>query len=310
MHPRLRAALERAPAPVRRPLLLLARTASHALTNRLPGIAAEIAFWILLSLPALLVAVIAVIGLIAASGSDWETELIARIVEVSRVALTNSAIEGVVKPVLRRLVDETGVGVVSTGFVAAVWTASRAMRATLVGITLVDHTTPPRTGVKARLLGLAVTLGALTAGTVLTPLLLAGPGFAGQLESSTMLQLGWIVEVWAFVYWPAVVLGAALALAVLYHVGASHRTRWRRELPGAFTATGVWLIGSAGLRLYGVWIAQDQSVYGPLAGPIVVLLWLWLTAFAVLLGAQINAELTPRGERLSAHIDVTTATGG
>ena len=63
------------------------------------------------------------------------------------------------------------------------------------------------------------------------------------------------------------------------------------RIGGAVVATGVWLAGSAGLRIYGAWVAEGQSAYGPLAGPIVALLWLWLTGFAVLLGAELNAQI-------------------
>jgi uncharacterized BrkB/YihY/UPF0761 family membrane protein len=86
-----------------------------------------------------------------------------------------------------------------------------------------------------------------------------------------------------------------MTIALLYHLGVPGRTRWRHEVPGAVVATGVWLGGSAGLRLYGTWILDGGSVYGSLAGPIVLLLWLWLTGFAVLLGAELNSQLAYTG---------------
>ncbi len=297
VNPLAKTVVQRAPAPLRRPVLVLLRTAFGATRNRLPGLAAEIAFWVLLSLPSLAVSVIAILGLVAATGSDWEAQLVQRAVEVSRVALTTQAIDNVVEPLLRRLIEDTGFGVISSAFVAAVWTASRAVKAALTAIALVATRAEPRSGWKDRLLGFAITIGALIVGAVLAPLLVAGPGFAEQLQGVVTIDLRWLVDLWQALYWPGVLVAATMAIAALYHLGVPQRTRWRDELPGAITATGVWLAGSAGLRLYGAYITGTESAYGPLAGPIVVLIWFWLTGFAVLLGAQLNAEIAAETRR-------------
>lgn len=278
---------------MRRPFAVLLRTSKGVGDNRLPGLAAEISFWVLLSLPAFAVALIAAVGLVASGGSDWEAQLVQRVVEVSRVVLTGRAIENVVEPLLRRLIEESGVAVISTSFLTAIWTASRAVNATLVTIARVYHQAGVRSRLRGRLLGFALTVGTLVVGAVLAPLLVAGPGFGEQLQALAPIDLSPLAEIWRAAYWPSVVVVATFVLAVLYHLGTPLRTTWAHELPGAVVATGVWLAGSGGLRLYGAWITESQSVYGPLAGPLVVLIWMWLTAFAVLLGAQINAS-TPR----------------
>jgi membrane protein len=102
---------------------------------------------------------------------------------------------------------------------------------------------------------------------------------------------------WRQLYWPVVVVLATLTVALLYHLGVPGRTRWRHEIPGAVLATVVWLAGSGSLRLYGTWLIDGESVYGPMAGPIVLLLWMWLTGFAVLLGAELNAALRRTARR-------------
>lgn len=292
MHPVIRSAAQRAPAPLSRPAAVLLRIAEGVTWNRLPGLAAEITFWMLLSVPAFVVAVLAAVGLVATTGSNWEAELVARMVEVSRLVLSSSTINNIVDPVLRRLIEDTGAGVISLSFVAATWTASRAVNAALVAIALVYRRGGKLSRVKGRLLGLALTLGALVVGAVLAPLLIAGPGFGERLQTLSRIDLEWLVEVWRVAYWPAVMIVATFALAALYHLGTPLRTTWRHEVPGAVAATAVWLAGSGGLRLYGAWIAESRSVYGPLSGPIVLLIWMWLTAFAVLLGAQLNAVIS------------------
>jgi membrane protein len=79
-------------------------------------------------------------------------------------------------------------------------------------------------------------------------------------------------------------------LATLYHVSIPVRTSWRINLPGATFALSVWLLGSFLLREFlTVTAADSRSIYGPLAAPIAVLLWLYILSLAVLVGAALNA---------------------
>lgn len=282
--------IDRSPERARRPITLCARTVDAAIADRLPGLAAELAFWVLLSLPALLLTAIAALSLVAAEGSGWQDDLIDRILDVASVALSPGAIANVLRPVLVSLVNDTTIPVVSIGFVATVWTASRAVKVVLVVIAITyGHEEPG--GIRWRLLAFALTLVGLVVGLLIAPLLIVGPGFGEQLGTLPGVSDDLLPTVWRAAYWPAVVVLGTVALASLYHVGAPWHTRWRRDVPGAVLATGLWLAGSAALRLYGTWILGTDSAYGPLAGPIVGLLWLWLTGFAVLLGAEFNAQI-------------------
>lgn len=298
-------------------MALAARTVDGALADRLPGLAAEIAFWTLLSLPALLLAATATLGLVAGTNADgWQEQLIDRIVEVASVALTSQAIDSALRPALLQLVDGAALSVASIGFVATVWAASRAVKVVLQTIALAYDEEAP-TGVSDRLLGLALTIVGLLLGLVLLPLLVAGPAFGEQLGAWIGVEEDLLATLWRTSYWPAATIVVTLAIASLYHVGAPWATRWRRDLPGAVLATGVWLSGSAGLRFYGTWILGSDSIYGPLAGPIVGLLWLWLTGFAVLLGAELNAQIerlwpsrrTTTGSPLRRGLQALTNTG-
>ncbi len=92
-------------------------------------------------------------------------------------------------------------------------------------------------------------------------------------------------------YWPVVVAGSVLMLTLLYHVSVPTRTKWWREVPGALLALLIWIICAAVLReVLAAWF-DPLSIYGSLAAPIAVLLWLYITALAVLIGATLNAEI-------------------
>jgi membrane protein len=292
VHPISSRIVERMPPRLRRPVTVLVHTVDGAIHHRLPGLAGEIAFWVLLSLPALLLTAIASVSLLGdLDGPDWQDQLVARTAEVSRLALTGSTVDSAVVPLVRQLLEGGGVGLVSFGFLTALWVASRAVRVVLTTVAIVSDREDLRPGWLNRLLGFLVTLGALVVGAVLAPLLLAGPNFGEVVEGWIDADLGVLPTVWQAAYWPTIVFVAMLAIAGLYHVAVPGRPRWRRSLPGAVLATSVWLAGSGGLRLYGAWLAQGETAYGPLAGPIVVLLWLWLTGFAVLLGGVLNAQI-------------------
>ena len=276
---------------------VVARTVDRAIADRLPGLAAEIAFWVLLSTPALLLAIIAVAGVIGSTvdGGDWQEQFLNRAVEVARLALTDATID-TLRPRLEELLAGGGFALISSSFLAAIWTASRAMKVILTTLAIVNDREGQRKGWQDRLLGFAITLGALIIGIVLLPLLIAGPNLGDQIVEWAGTDLGIFAEAWRQLYWPVVAVLATLTIALLYHLGVPGRTRWRYELPGSIIAMIVWLLGSGGLRLYGTWILDGDSVYGSLAGPIVLLLWLWLTGFAVLLGAELNSQLA-YGER-------------
>ena len=91
-------------------------------------------------------------------------------------------------------------------------------------------------------------------------------------------------------YWPLVIVVCICFLATLYHVSVPVRTNWSFNLPGATFSLLCWILGSAALRwILTVTAAESRSIYGPLAAPIAVLLWLYLLAIAVLIGAAVNA---------------------
>lgn len=293
MHPFTERLIARSPAGLRASVSLVARTVDGAIANRLPGLAAEIAFWVLLSAPALVLTALAGLALVAGDDVGWQEQVIDRVVEVASVALTPEALDSVVRPVLESLVANSTLSVVSFGFLTSIWVASRAVKVVLVTVALTYGAQQPG-GFSQRVLGLVVTLIGLIISVVLAPVVIAGPGLGEQIAEQLGEDNGVaavLASTWRTLYWPVVAAFATAAIAAVYHLGAPWNTRWRRDLPGAVLATSVWLAGSAGLRLYGTWILGTDSVYGPLAGPLVALLWVWLTAFAVLLGAQLNAQI-------------------
>jgi membrane protein len=109
-------------------------------------------------------------------------------------------------------------------------------------------------------------------------------------------------------YWPAVLVLSICFLATLYHVSVPVRTNWTFNLPGATFSLACWIVGSYVLRWFlTVTAADSRSIYGPLAAPIAVLLWLYLLSIAVLIGAAVNASFDavfPQKATTSARLEL------
>jgi membrane protein len=122
-------------------------------------------------------------------------------------------------------------------------------------------------------------------------LIFVGGGLAEDLLG--FLGLGsTVVEIWNLARWPAAVVVAMLVFSFIYYVTPDVRQRaFRWVTPGAVVGVTIWLLASAGFSIYVGRVADVGAVYGAFAGAIVLVVWLWLTNVALLLGAELNAEI-------------------
>jgi membrane protein len=271
---------------------LTARTVIDAGDDRVPGLAAEAAFFAVLSLPPLLLAVLGAVGYMPID-VDAVQETIAA---VASQVLRPETIEEIVDPIVQTLLEDGQAEVLSIGMVFALWSGSRATGTYITAITTAYDLDDPRPAWRRRLLAFSITVTGAIIGAVLLPALVVGPRLVAVLVPRS---LGATVERFvAVLYWPIAALIAVAVLASLYHVGVPWRTPWRRDVPGALLAMGLWLAGSLGLRYYAdVTLRGEGSLFTGIAAPLVILLWLYVTSFAVLLGAELNAEI----EKLWPH---------
>lgn len=292
MHPLISRLIEATPERVRAPVELTLRTVNDAINDRVPGLAAEVAFFVILSLPPLMLTVIATAGPIgSAFDADFATDLIATTRTLASNIFTQQTVDEVVVPAVTAILDNPRADVASFGFVIALYAASRALKVILTAVTIaydLEETRPPWL---QRIWGLGLTVAGIVAGIAIIPVIVAGPELGEILAERTGVDAG-LAATWRIAYWPGVVVVATGLIASLYHFGAPWHTPWRRDLPGALLAMLIWVAGSVGLRVYATnQIAVENSIYGPIAGPLVLLLWLYVSAFAVLLGAELNAEV-------------------
>jgi membrane protein len=264
---------------------VVAQTTGACLRHRVTGLAAEAAFFAILSLPPLIFGLAGAIGYVA---DRFDVQTIANFrVEVLRLsarALTPDAVNSVIAPTLDDVLSGGRFEVVSIGFVLALWSGSRALNVLVDTITIMYGLGGRRGIVRTRALSFSLYVVFLLAGVVLLPLVLAGPSLVDKVLPNRF-------ELVASLYWPGVLIGSICVLATLYHLSVPVRSRWRGELPGAALTLLMWIGGSALLRQVLSLSTGGSSIYGPLAAPIAVLIWLYVISIATLIGAAFNAAV-------------------
>jgi len=281
---------------------LVVATFGSCMRYRVTGLAAEAAFFAVLSVPPLIFALAGAVGYVSEQFSPADiAEVRGAIIELASRGLTEKAVNDIITPTLNSVLGGGRFDVVSVGFVLALWSGSRALNVFVDTITIMHGLGGHRGIVKTRALSFGLYLLAMLTGMITLPLVVAGPA----------LIRDWLpqrFEVVMSFYWPVVIVMCICFLATLYHVSVPVRTNWAFNLPGATFSLLAWLAGSFVLRwVLTVTAAESRSIYGPLAAPIAVLLWLYLLAIAVLVGAAVNAAFDtvfPQRSTTSARLEL------
>ncbi|MEO9325198.1 YihY/virulence factor BrkB family protein [Nocardioides sp. C4-1] len=263
---------------------LVVTTVSSCLRYRVTGLAAEGAFFAVVSVPPLIFALAGAIGYVSERFSaDQVDDVRAAIIDLCSQFLTDRAVEQVITPTMDEVLDGGRLDVISLGFVLSLWSGSRALNVFVDTITIMHGLGGHRGIVKTRALAFVLYILAMVTGAISLPLVVAGPRLVGDaLPDRAAFLMSF--------YWPTVIVVCICFLATLYHVAVPVRTNWSFNLPGAVFSLVAWILGSYALRwVLTVTAADSKSIYGPLAAPIAVLLWLYLVALAVLIGAAVNA---------------------
>ncbi len=271
------------PDSVRQVPRVSAHAFSNCFRNRVTGLAAEAAFFAILSLPPLVFGLAGAIGFIAERYQVAQVDVLKdRVIDLASRALTDSTVEAVITPTLDEVLRGGRFDVVSIGFLLALWSGSRALNVFIDTITIMYGLGGHRGIVKTRALSFGLYVVALVLGIVLVPLLLAGPDV---VQAVTPDRVNFLTQL----YWPTVLLLSVGFLCTLYHLAVPIRKTWRSGLPGAFFTLGMWILGAYFVRWLLGFSSGGSSIYGPLAAPIAVLLLLYVLSIAVLIGAAINA---------------------
>ena len=281
---------------------VLARVRHQAEEDDVSLLAAGVAFYAMLSLFPALAALTTISGLVFDPADiQGQVETITRIVPESTRQLLLERMDAIIANSQQALT----IGLVAA-LVVTLWTASTGMYGLVRAVNRAYNERETRSFVALRALSLILTLGAFCFLVISMALIAVVPAILHLLGLERGAEMALVT-----LRWPLLATLVFAALAVVYRY-APDRTnpQWRWVSIGSLAATILWLLASLGFSVYVSHFGSYDRLYGSLGAGVLLLLWLFLSAFSVLLGAEINAEIErqtladttvgpqrPRGER-------------
>ena len=261
---------------------ILKRAWAENKADNMPIIGGGVAFFGFLAIFPALIALISIYGLVASPQS------VAKQVESFSSQLPSSAAD-LIKTQLTSIVDNSGSALslgLAVSILAALWSASGGVSNLITAVNIAYDEVETRNFVKLKLTSLALTLGAILFVIVTVGLLAVVPAVIQALPLGVVGTI--LAQIARWVLLLAVFAGS---LAVLYRIAPDRDApRFRWVSLGAVIVTVIWAVVSLGFALYVNKFGSYDKTYGTIAGVIVLMLWLYLTCYLVLLGAEINAE--------------------
>ena len=181
-------------------------------------------------------------------------------------------------------------GLLTFAFLLTIWSSSGAMVSVISTLNAAYDITEGRSWTRVRITAILLTIGLAFFILVSMALVIVGPTLAERLAD--MLHLGPAFEWgWKVLQWPIVFALVSTGIALVYYFAPDAEQYWVWLTPGAILATVLWLASSLGLKYYLANFSNFNEVYGTIGGFMVLLLWLYLTSVAILIGAELNAEI-------------------
>jgi len=252
-------------------------------------VAAALSYYLVLSVFPALIFLSAMMASIPLAG------LFPRVLDLMSRLLPSDTMR-MIQAVLRDLLAANEKSWFSFGMVGTIWVASGAFSAIIEALDIAYDANDSRPFWKTRLL--AVGLAAMTAALLLSALtvMILGPRFGAWLAARIYLSREFVL-LWPAIHWGIAITFTLIAAELLYFVAPDIKQRFFATLPGAILAVTCWLGFSYGLGFYFRHIANYSRTYGTLAGFIAFMTWFYWNSLALLVGAELNAELAKESDR-------------
>lgn len=261
---------------------VMMRTVTEFVDDEMSTYASALAYQMLFSLFPFILFLIALIGFLHLP--DFFSWLRLQ----SELVLPPQALEQV-NPVIDQLQQSKG-GLLSVGIVIALWTASAGVRLMMSAMNAAYDVVERRPVWKRFPLSIFYTVGIAGMLLIAAALMVLGPQVMGWIASQVGLE-DFIVTVWTIVRWPVIVVLLMMAVALIYYVMPDVKQEFRFITPGAVLSVVVWIIASLGFGLYVKTFANYNAMYGSIGAIIVLLLYFYISAAVLLLGAEMNAVI-------------------
>lgn len=256
---------------------------------------AALSYYFLLALFPMFLFLVSLIGVFAGPGSQLRVNIIT---SLGRLA-PGSASDLVHTIVNQTFTNSSGIKL-AAGILAALWAASGGMGAVVTSLNVIYRTTEQRPWWKQKLTVVGLTL-ALAALIILALVLVLYGGKIGELIASH-IGLGRAFRLaWTILQWPVTFGAMFLSYSIIYYSGPDLEVRkWYWVTPGAVAGVALWLIASFGFRIYLHFFNSYSATYGSLGAVVILMLWLYITGYAILIGGEVNWVIEDEDKKTAA----------
>jgi len=262
---------------------LAKRTCVEVVADNCLGLAAQLAYYFFLALFPALLFLVAVLSFVPVDNlMNTILGTLSRVAPVEVLSIVQDQI-------LKIAHDQAG-GLLTFGMVGTIWSSSSGVTAIIDSLNQAYDIQEGRPWWKVRLIALALTIALAFFVVISTVLVVAGPALAEKVAEWFHLGAAF-TWTWKVAQWPVVFGLASLAMALIYYYAPDAEQDWLWITPGSILATLLWLAISLGFRFYVTSFGSYNVTYGAIGGVIVLLLWFYVSALAVLIGAEVNAEI-------------------
>ena len=264
-------------------IVLAKRTAVDTFDDGCPGLAAELAFYFLLALFPMLLFLVSLVAYVGAG-----SVLGSAVAELE--GLLPAEALGLVRKSLEELVGGSYGGLMTAAVAGAIWSSSSAATAIITALNRAYDIVEWRPWWKRRLLAITMTV-ALAFFVIIAFALVVSGGNTGEWIARQVGAGELFARLWPIARWPIALALVVFAVDLVYYFAPNADTKWVWITPGALLATALWLLGSFAFKLYVQNFDTFTAAHGAISAVIVLMLWFYLSGFALLVGAELNAEI-------------------
>lgn len=247
--------------------------------DRATGLAAQQAYYYMLALFPMLILLIAIVPYLNIDPQ--------KAIDVVNKLLPSESAQ-LLRDNVFKLVSERNGGLLTFGIIGTIWSASNGMNAFMKAMNIAFDVEETRSFIKARLVSIMLTIGLILTLVVALLLPVFGKVILDGIQSFIHIPAPFDI-VFSIVRWIVAFVVMVAVIAALYRIAPNKPYPFKHVIPGAIFATVVWQLISLGFSFYVSNFGNYSATYGSLGGVIVLMLWLFLTGLALVLGGEINA---------------------
>ena len=258
---------------------------------------AALSYYFLGALFPMLLFLVSLVGVFAGANSELRDKIISGI-----GTLAPGSASSLIQTIVNQTFKNSGGIKLAAGILGALWAASGGVGAVVTSLNVIYHTRETRPWWKQKLTVIGLTL-ALAALIIVALVLVLYGGKIGESIASH-LGIGQVFSVtWKVLQWPVSFFAMFLSYSLVYYFGPNVKARrWFWVTPGSVAGVGIWLLASIAFRIYLHFFNSYSATYGSLGAAVILMLWLYLTGFAILIGGEVN-QVIENEDRKAAELE-------